>query len=1045
MGFSNPENVSIFGPGGVMYSANFTDYKGNRQFDDNPTQVAVYHSNDKIYFYGRGPVDITFNGKKFTRSSVNVYTYDGVYLLTDSATPLLMENAAATASEDATLRTDTYDYTYYEQDNIHNLNDTGQLFWDYDFNKTPKRTWHLDLPYARTDSYNPLDMVFIADTEGVGEIHYGFGSSYRYVSLKRQQANSFMASNPDCKVSADGTAELNIEAVNLVGELAGFDYWMYSYLKAFSAEKRDDFVQERLSLPSATASETPSAVTVPEGVMVFDVTDAYNPKLIEVDGSKAYIPNDGTIHNLVLFDPEKEQLTTDGRFKAISNQNLHALGAQGADMLIICTNAMHAWAEKIADVHRERDNMSVIVVTDEQLYNEFTSGLVDPIAYRSMVKMLYQAPTQLKNVLFMGPLYSDMRNVTDRQNREPGLIGYQEPGVLLSREAANAMDYFGMATDYISNIYDLSQVPVNVGVGVLPLYTSEDASTVYHKVLDYMNDENTDWIVNETMSVSCPGDSYAHDFQSTGCADYVNAFTTRTSGALFPHETQVIDFFGYEKAKQMYIDAITRGKLMSFYFGHASYTMLTQSTQYMNGGNFLSLNNQNLGFGFFAGCDLSGTDLNIPGIGEICVTRAPRGFAASIISTRTVWSNYNYDLAIAFLRALFYSSAGARTETTTIGEAFAYAKTQTSKANDLNYLLIGDPALRVPIALQGIDVTVEKKAPLAGGEILTIKGKIKKGDGSYDKDFSGKVSIKLKAPLDTISYGYIPSTKTVEVDGTTQTVPDTTRYYTPINTDLLSSVRADVVNGEFTAKLNVPSSLKKYMRYNKEEQTVPLYVGAYDKDKHLGAAGYLAFDMIRPGEEPAEDREIDTEMPTIEYAYDPYTQALSFRVSDNVAVTPGIGAGSALSVSIDGNAVTLNQNKEFNCPVTSYISLYPVSDLADGEHTLLYSATDETGNSTPSAKATFTKKTAKAFTIRALSEAATDSMEFAIEGATTGNLTLLILDKNGNTIYSEGVSGKKAEWDTTKVAAGIYRAAIREESAKGSAIFSNWITVSVID
>lgn len=1045
MGFSDPENVSVFGNGAVMYPANFTDYKGTRQFEDDLQQVAVIHNNDKLYFYSCGASDINFNGKKFSRSSINVYSYDGVYLLTDSATPKLAEQSSAPVTEDLTPRTDLYDYVYYEQDNIHNLNDTGQLFWDYDFNETPKRTWNLNLPYARTDIYNILDMVFVASTEGEAELHYGFGSSYRRVSLKRQQANTFLASNPDCRVSSDGTAELNIEAVNLDGELAGFDYWLYSYVKNFTAEKRDDFQQERLTVPSTTASDTPSAVTVPEGAMVLDVSNAKDIQIVNVSDNIAYVPNDGTIHNLIVFDPNQEQYTTDGRFEKLQNQNLHALGAEGADMLIICNKMMKPWAEKIADVHREKDNLSVIVVTADQLYNEFTQGLVDPIAYRSMVKMLYQAPTKLKNLLFLGPIYSDMRNVTNRQNRTSGLIGYQEPGVLLSRAAANAMDYFGMATDYISNIYDLSQVPVDVGVGILPLYSSEDGSIAYNKILDYLNAENTDWIVNETLSVSCPGDDHAHDYQSTGCAEYVNTYTTRTSGAYFPHEVQLIDYLGYEKAREMFINSLTQGKLISFYFGHASYAMLTQYTRYINGGNFTSLKNQNLGFGFFAGCELSGTDINIKGIGEVCVTDSPRGLAGSIISTRTVWSNYNYDLAIAFLRSLFYNSEGARTESATIGEAFAYAKSQTSKANDLNYLLIGDPALRVPVALQGIDVTVDKKTPLAGGEMLSLSGKIKKCDGSYDTSFNGKASIKLKAPLDTITYAISVANKDVEIDGVTQTIQDSTLYKACVNADLLASVRVDVKNGEFTAKINVPTELSKYMDYSAKQQTVPLYVGAYDKDKHMGAAGYCSFDMIRPGETASEESEKDTSAPSAECTYDPYIQALTFKVSDNVAVEPGIGSGSALTVSLDGTALTLSQAKDYNCPVPSYTAIYPLTELADGDHTVIYLATDVAGNSTVTAKETFTKKTASAFAIKALTDVVVDKAEFTIDGTLSDNLTLVVLDKKGNTVYSGEVTSKKAVWNTEDVAAGQYRVAVRDESAKGSAIFSNWITVSVID
>lgn len=1046
MGFPNPENVSVFGNGGVMYPVNFTDTNLARLMEDTPQQVPVYYASDKLYFYGRGVADITFNGRKFLRESRNIYSNEGVYLLTDSQPVRRMQEAGNINTEGATLRTDLYDYVYHEEDNIHNFSDSGQLFWDYDFHETPRRQWDLDLPYSQRNVYNTLDIQIVAGTEENGSVHYGVGQYYRNMSLKRQSANTYLASNPDCKMSLDGTAQIIVEAVNLTDAFAGFDYWMFSYRKQFLAGDDANLVQERFTLPSSSPNGVSSCVTVPNGVIAFDVTDPYNPVMLSPDNSRLYFAGDGQSHNVIIFNPEKEQKVTDGRYTTVPNQDLHARAQEGADLLIICSDTQFTWGERIAELHRKNDGIKVMVVTAQQLYNEFTSGLTDPMAYRSMVKMLYQSPVQMKNVLFMGQIFADVRNVTHRPNRSDGLIAYQEPGVILTRSAANAMDYFGMAADYIPNIYDISQMPLNAGVGVLPLYSSEEGSIAYNKIREYMEDQDFDWVVNETLSLSCPGDGYAHDQQAISIQKTINKYTSQLYNSKYVHDMQSIEYYGFEKTRNKFLNAMTNGKLLSFYFGHADNVGIADNTLFINSSNLESLENKNLGFMFFAGCELSSTDQGIPGIGEICVTRAPRGLVGSIMATRTVWSNYNYDLAAAFLRGFYNKLDGSvRTETPTIGEVFSFGKSQTSKANDLNYILIGDPALKVPLALRKIDAEVVNPKPLAGGEVITVKGKILNPNNEHDRTFNGKVSLKLMAPRDSAAYHQTVVVRDVEVDGAIVKRNDTTLFYIDLNQERLTSVRVDVKNGEFIAKLNVPENFAKYINHGDGRRPVPLHIGAYDRSSWTGASAYIELDAIAYGETPADDREKDTEAPEVTCIYDPLVRRLKFNVTDNVAVRAGIGAGGSVKASVDGKELILNQNKDFSCPVTEFSSSVPVFDYAEGKHTVSYTARDESGNVSEQKSLTFTISPASAMTLAATNLTGVDEVSFHLSGAQQGDFELMIIDKRGNIIATEPVGSGSYIWDATGIAAGIYRAVVRENSASGTTLFSNWIEFCLID
>lgn len=94
----------------------------------------------------------------------------------------------------------------------------------------------------------------------------------------------------------------------------------------------------------------------------------------------------------------------------ILNQNLHAEAAKGCDFLIISVPEYIGEARQIAALHEKYDKIRVLVVDPQTVYNEFSWGNPDPMAYRALAKMLYQSPARkLKNVLLFGPVTGNLR------------------------------------------------------------------------------------------------------------------------------------------------------------------------------------------------------------------------------------------------------------------------------------------------------------------------------------------------------------------------------------------------------------------------------------------------------------------------------------------------------------------------------------------------------------------------------------------------------------------------------------------------------------
>ena len=211
----------------------------------------------------------------------------------------------------------------------------------------------------------------------------------------------------------------------------------------------------------------------------------------------------GALREFVLVQPDKR--FSDVAVENLPNQNLH--GLLQSDMIIISPSDFKKDADRLANIHREKDNLSVIVVTPEEIYNEFSSGTPDATAYRRFVKMFYdrskdrtgRAP---KYLLLFGDGAYDNRFLTkewktfSEANRKNMLLTYQ------TEESLNAYsyvtdDYFGLLDDDDeifryekagSGMTPKSRGLVDIGIGRLPVRTSEEAKAVVDKIISYMTD-----------------------------------------------------------------------------------------------------------------------------------------------------------------------------------------------------------------------------------------------------------------------------------------------------------------------------------------------------------------------------------------------------------------------------------------------------------------------------------------------------------------------------------------------------------------------------
>ncbi|MDE7160210.1 MAG: hypothetical protein K2O24_05130 [Muribaculaceae bacterium] len=1071
MGFSDPAKVGVYGRGGQMMPESFVDANGNPAFTDDLQSTGAIHINDRLYFYGLGTDSYTFTNDgslptegKFVNNGKNIYSRFGYYFLTDSAPAPDMPMATG-SHEDALALTEGVGLVYHEDDLEHNNSSSGRLFWGERFNKSnPSRyTWQVAMPDVLPRE-GVMDCIFYStyvDASG-GSIknnwlRYGITDAVAgaEIPVKKFNTVNFRPQEPFYNkifMNSD-RAEVYVEGFITSADDANLDYWAISYPRRVPSMTVGGrrIAQDLIAFPGKSVGKT-YKVTLPnpEGCVAIDVTDPARPSMLEIDeNGNIYLPAFTTAPVMAVFDISKPQLQISGYeagYSPVANQDLHALQGQAVDMAIICTPWLRTQAERIADLHRRLDGMNVVVADMNQVYNEFSGGIPDPMAYRSFVKMLYTAsPETMKNLLLMGPVLGDVRGILVERDVDNALIGYQVTSQSIDKGAFNVNDFYGMMADYSATIAsNPEQQTIHVGVGVLPFNTTIEADTYVNKLERYYSDlDEQVYTVGRHLFVGGYGDNHTHDIQARDLSRYADELAFNgLIGSLLP-----INAYGREKGRAKMLEYLDQGTGLYLYIGHGAADRLGWSLDFFNNSDAMRLKNRMMPFMLFAGCSLTNFDRGQRGLGEKIVLEAPSGAIASLCASRDTWSGQNQML----IRQLLTCMHRAHTRTAdnkilysphdkvlTLGEIYANTKSISTYPNDQAYHLVGDPAVKIPLVVRTaiLDETPSSVIPVAGNRI-NLRGKVTGTDGRGDSDFNGRMVARLICPqVDLVSADLV-----IQEDSIQNFVYRDTQA---------SQASVDVKNGQFDVTLDIPASMSAYIG-----QTAYIYLSGLDHTTRNGMAMMVPVtigDPTQSGIEPV----VDVTPPVIEsFVFDEATSSIRSVVADDVALDLSAGsmnpASKGFSLLIDGrydrnasNSLIDTEDGSRRC-----IRVSPLYGLSFGNHTARLQVSDAAGNTSVS-EMTFTYAPAKnSYNLICIDEAASEKAEFFFEGHAPASGRLVIETTSGKEIFTADINAEGYSWSLVdnegrKVAPGRYKAYVVETGSHQTKGHSNTIDVAVI-
>ncbi|MFM7902918.1 MAG: C25 family cysteine peptidase, partial [Bacteroidota bacterium] len=213
-------------------------------------------------------------------------------------------------------------------------------------------------------------------------------------------------------------------------------------------------------------------VTDPTNV-VQQLTDAPGDFVVATDSLLEFLAFNGSAFNSPNYV---------GR---VSNQNLHGLGA--TDMVIITHPNFESEASRLADFHRNENNLRVALVRPQEIYNEFSSGAPDLVAIRDFMRMFYNRATNPADLpkyllLFGDGSYDNKGTGESNTNFIPT---YQSLNSISLIRSYVSDDFFGFLDDQEGDWDDTFTDLLDVAVGRFPVKTISEARIVVNKTIDY--------------------------------------------------------------------------------------------------------------------------------------------------------------------------------------------------------------------------------------------------------------------------------------------------------------------------------------------------------------------------------------------------------------------------------------------------------------------------------------------------------------------------------------------------------------------------------
>lgn len=962
---SDPSNPQIFGNGGKMlpvmnYEPRDTGLLKNAIWLEKGGD-GIFNEGDFMLFYGQGPISWEYNTTdSMFLHKTHFYDEASYYFLTsgNGDSKIIQNIESPVAPPDQEIY--QYDQYYMHELETENLIRSGIQ-------------WFEPLPPSP-----PTEIVFPGENispESTGKLKIrvvarSANSSTFYIELNDQHVTSLAVSSVilDSYTSyyartqekttsfspTPGTLIFEVDPYNINPSSSKFwlDFLTINLRKDLVFEGAQMHFRDIKSIQTASAGRFHLKHNESD-LQVWDITDIHNIGNIilqpESSGSFFIAAMDSLREYIAFYS--QGFLTPEIIDNNLPNQDLRSVINQ--DMIIVAPAIFKEQAERVATFHRDNDQLVVLVVEPEEVYNDFSSGTRDPSAIRDFMKNIYDhsdSGSMPKYLLLYGDGSFDNRS--NHENNSNFIPTYQSWNSLNPVQSYVTDDFYGLLDDLEGGAIGL----IDIGIGRIPSNTLEEATTVANKILSYYDTTSYSSWRNQLCFVGDDEDNNIHMRDAnTLCENLDTLYPSFNIQKIFLDAyEQVATPSGesYPDVNKAINETIESGILIFNYTGHGNERGLAHE-------DILGLNDiqswtniKKLPLFITATCEFSrfdDIDKDIYGeitkktsAGEHVLLNPEGGGIALLTTTRLVYSSPNFILNQNFYKYAFENDANGKQ--LSLGDVLRFTKNESGAGiNKRNFTLLGDPALKLAYpkqfvftdSINGIPTTSFQDT-LKGLSLYTISGHIENHHGDTLYNMEGTVIPSVYDKKNTV--------KTLSNNGTAIMEFE-------VQNKILYKGRASIHQGQFNFTFQVPKDIS----FQAGPGKISYY--AQDREKEIDARGYLQ-NLVIGG--ISDTIEADMNGPEILlYLNDEHfisggitdnSPILFARVSDESGInTIGTGIGHDIVAILDddfSNPFILNNYFESDLDTYKSGSIwFPFSNLSEGNHTLSLKVWDVYNNS----------------------------------------------------------------------------------------------------
>ncbi|KAF0153246.1 MAG: hypothetical protein FD143_323 [Ignavibacteria bacterium] len=946
----DPRTIKIYGYGGMQLPESVSK-SNNKGLIENAIKVfgeedGKFDAADYVLFYAR-PTDFWEydSDYKSIRRKKNFYSKKNFYWLTFAGVngKRIIDKPSLNAAN-AAQQTSTKSFRVYEKDSV-NLGFTGREYFGEQLSSSLR---------TRTFINSINGWVIGSPIEYKIRVAHTSTSTTRYrieESGSQIYTNSIWGIDPHYDYGGEDTAittyrggitdERSVLRISLLDPSANakmyLDYIEISYNRNLRAVNDNllVFSKDTTAVLDYTFTNFSSGA-----IQVFDVTDFTNVKLISnsvISGGQARFQASEKAGNA-----SKYLAVTANAYKVptnavkVDNSNIRGTVA-GSELIIISPKELKTQAERYLKYRSSEspNKMTAQIFYVDEILNEFSGGVLDPMAIRDFIKFAYDTwQVKPSYVLLFGDGSFDYLNTV--KNNINFIPTYQ------TQESLNEI-YSYTSDDYYVRVSG-DDYKADLAIGRICVQTTKEADIAIDKIISYETVKSKgDWrttitLVADDGPTSDSDDGSLHTSQSETIAnEIIPKYFFQNKIYLVAYPTAYVGL-GRRKpeANKAIINAINNGTLVLNFVGHGSPELWTHENVFEKSTSIPQLTNSKYFFLTAATCNFGMyDDPLVQSSTETMMNMKDAGTILAFTAARVVFSQDNAELNDSLYKNLFRVK-DSDNKPIRVGKAYFLTKQyNVSRENDEKFHLFGDPTIRLnlpalPIAIDSINgKSASSQIQISALSKVRIKGSVRTYEGKLNP-LNGEVLLTVY-DSERSTY-YQEMFFTVKQQG-----------------GLIFKGSASVTNGIFETDFVVPKDISYE---NKKGNVV-----AYFSNAAVDGIGYTDNIIVGGTDQTTAN---DNKGPEIEIFFDDTNFAGSYLVNPNFTLiaklkdqtglnTTGTGIGHKLEAIInDDPANTYDLTNSFvgdlNSGGKSGVAKYSFNSMALGDYKVKVKAWDVFNN-----------------------------------------------------------------------------------------------------